>query len=263
MEIQVRKQAMLSGPVLVLYPMWALEFGGVAEGLLFQQLLFRSGGCSGLDGKKPTVKFSYTKLQAQLPFFSRRWIIEIIKRLSSAGAIEVIHTKRVNEFVINLAWQCKVEATPQNSAAMLVFPTLAEKVGLLEAIALQQIHLRHHDCDGGVWVIRSYQQWQADVFMFLGIATVKRLFARLKAQNLIFVKPYHGEDTTVNSYRVNYVQVAHVLGIPAPDVPPPTDPYKAKGWTNPLNPKGAASGVSEVLIPGSVNHYPVSEVHAG
>lgn len=257
--IQLHKQAMLSGPALMLVPHWALEFDSVASGLVYQQLLFRSGFFTDPSLENPIARFSYTKLQRQFPFFTRRWIIEIIKRLETAGAIHVTRNGRVNVYSINKTFDCKVEATPQNTAAMLVFPALACKVGLQEAIALQQIHIRHHQYDGGLWAIRSFQQWQAEVFMFLGIATVKRLFARLQQQGLIFVKPYHGE-TTVNSYRVNYVRIAEVLDLPLPDVSKPTK-SGLKDWTNPLYPIKPPASEAHSGAPILVVHQPISVIH--
>jgi hypothetical protein len=253
LEIQLHKQAMLTGNVLTLRPIRALEFGSVARALVFQQLLFRAKGLENSNGESATVRFSYTKLQAQVPFYTRRWIIEIIKELRHLNAIEVTRTKRVNIITLNGEQKHSVEITPQNSAMMLIFPSLASKIGLLESIVLQQIHIRHYDSDGSMWVIRSFAQWQADVFMFLGIATVKRTFANLKAQNLIYVKPYNGEDATVNSYRVNYLRVAELLNIDPPVVVEP----KGKGylkWKNPLYPIGNASFLS-------ASSFPVSPVH--
>lgn len=233
LEIQVHRQAMLNGPVLMLRPVWALSVGGVAEGLVYQQLIFRAGGW---DDDGHSVRFSYTKLQRQLPFFTRRWLIEIIKRLEAKGAISVGRGARVNTYTVIGKYDGHPEATDQNTAAMLVFPQLACKVGLMEAVALQQIHIRSHIYDGSSWVIRTFHQWQSEVFMFLGLATVKRLFAKLRNQGLIFVKPYHSENAIVNSYRVNYLRVAEVLGLPPPCVSPPKSGGGSNDWKNPLYP---------------------------
>ncbi len=236
LKIELGKQSMLNGSsVLTLRPYWVLNLGGVAEGLIFQQLLFRAGGFIDEEGR--TVRFSYTRLQKQFPFFTRRWIIEIISRLEASGAIDVIRSSRVNVYSVSGNCDVKFEITSQNFATMIVFPELACKVGLLEAVVLQQIHIRNYDSDGSKWVIRSFNQWHDDVFMFSSISTIKRLFAKLTKQKLIFVKPYHGEEGTVNSYRVNYVQLASVLEIPLPEVEKPKpNGWSNNYWTNPLYP---------------------------
>jgi hypothetical protein len=253
LEIQPHKQAMLTGSVLTLSPFWVLELGSVARALVFQQLLFRAKGFKNSDGENGAVRFSYTKLQAQVPFYTRRWVIEIIKELRDINAIEVTRTKRVNIITLNGEKEYSVEATLQNSAKMLIFPVLASKIGLLETIVLQQIHIRHYNSDGSMWVIRSFAQWQSDVFMFLGMATVKRTFARLKAKGLIYVKPYNGEDATVNSYRVNYLRVAEVLNIDPPEIIKPKK-IGAGAWKNPLYPNGNAPFLSASSLPVSPIH---------
>jgi hypothetical protein len=253
LEIQLHKPAMLTGDVLTLRPFWALEFGSLARGLVFQQLLYRAKGFENSDGESATIRFSYTKLQAQIPFYTRRWIIKIISELRDMNAIEVTRTRRVNIITMNGKRPSLQKATLQNKATMLIFPSLVSKIGLLESIALQQIHIRHHNSDGSMWVIRSFAQWQTDVFMFLGIATVKRTFASLRAQNLIYVKPYNGEDATVNSYRVNYLRVAEVLNIDPPEIIKPKK-NGAGAWKNPLYPNGNAPFLS-------ASSLPVSQIH--
>lgn len=236
LEIQLHKEAMLNGHVLILRPIMVIALGGVPEALLYGQLMYHAKGYA--DDGAPPVRLSYTKLQKQFPFFSRRWIIKIVKKMESEKMIKVARGARVNEYgvISNIFSACNVEATGQESAKMLVFPKLACKVGLLEAIALQQIHIRHHENEGSTWVIRSLNQWHSDVFMYLGLATVKRLFSRLKKQGLIFVDTYQAETGTVNKYRVNYVRVAEVLEIQLPTVIEPENKWSS-GWENPLYPK--------------------------
>ena len=231
-QFQLHAQAMLSGPAMLFRPFWALALGGLAEGLIYGHLAYRAATSALRHEDMRAFRSSYTRLQRQLPFFSRRWVIEIVGRLHDRGAIQIVRTQRVNVIVLNEEFHFTVQATNQNQAAMLVFPELARKVGLLDAIALQQVHIRHHSNDGSVWVIRSFQQWHADLFAFLGMATVKRLFERLRKNGYVLVRGYSGENGLVNSYRVNYVRVAETLGIALPTV---IDPKK-KGWVNPLFP---------------------------
>ena len=233
--LQFHKKAMLSGPTLVLRPIWALEFGGITEGLIFEWLRHRAI-TSGLQHEgSQAVRLSYASLQQRLPFVTRRWIIEIIKRLRSIGAIHVVNTTRVNVIVPSDEYEMKTASTPQNNSAMLVFPELACKVGLKEAMALQQIHLRHYFADGSHWAIRPLSRWQSDSFMFLSIATVRRLFTRLRERGLVFVQSYDGEAGPVNCYRVNYVKVAEILGLPSPTFKVP-EGEDAEGWVDPFYP---------------------------
>lgn len=234
-EINTRSNAMLSGPTLILVPYWSLTYGGLAEGLVLNQLIYLSDAMNECVDE-PTVRISYSRLQKHLPFYSRRWLIEIIKRLEDKNAIKAIHTGRVNEIEVRKTYKPIVKWTEYNSAKLLIFPKLACKVGLLESIALQQIHIRHHDSDGSMWVIRSLKKWHQGTFMFLGEATVKRLFSRLKLKGLIYVKDYPGELGVTKSYRVNYLKVAEVLEIPVPTVSVPEMDKWSSPWTNPIYP---------------------------
>ena len=211
-EIQPHKAALLSGPVLMLRPYFALEFGGVAEGLIYQQIAYRSGFLkNGEEGISP-VRYSYSALQRQLPFFSRRWVIEVIRKLEAANAILVKRGPRVNTYSPNPTYDCQVEISVQKYAPLLVFPRLAFELGLNEAVVLQQIHIRHAGSD--CWAIRSFKDWRENVFMFWSDATIKRTFLRLRAAGLVLVKPYTRDDgVTVNSYRANYKRLSQLLGI--------------------------------------------------
>lgn len=238
LEIKLYEKAMLSGPSLILIPMYSWHLGGLAEGVVFGQLVFLSGGLS-THKENAFVRISYTKLQGHLPFFSRRWLITILGRLEKIGVIKIANSGRVNEIeVLKGKLTDFVKENPKTiyTAKLLIFPELACKVGLLPAIALQQIHLRGHGYDGSVWAIRSIKSWHKDTFMFLGEATVKRLFAKLKEDCLIYVKSYSGETGVVNSYRVNYTKLAEILGISLPEVNIPKLDMWNTEWTNPLKP---------------------------
>lgn len=236
-NLQLHTEVMVAGKILMIRPVWALAFGSVTAAVLYAQLLYRAGGVISEGGVR--VRFSYTKLQQQLPFLSRRWIVETVRRLEDMKAVVVIRGSQVNEFELPPNTPLMLgEIKPQQCAAMTFSPDLAVKVGLLDAIFLQQIHLRHCIYDGSVWVIKSFKQWHSDVFMFLGIATVKRVFARLEARNLIFVSTYQSERGVVNKYRVNYLRIAESLGVKPPSPYVPEDPKKLSEWINPLYPIG-------------------------
>jgi hypothetical protein len=232
LKINLHKQSLLSGgQSLVLRPLWAITFGNVAPALLWQQLSFLAGKP---EEAKP-VRISYTNLQKHLPFFSRRWLIETAARLEEFGAIKIIKTARVNQFEVRADFDVPHEPTNQNQAHMIVFPELACKVGLKEAIVLQQIHIRHADFDGARWFRRPLHQWHSETFMFMSLATVQRVFIRLEKDGLLLTKPYISEAGKMKSYRVNYLRIAEVLGIAPPTAQEPAG-KEANNWVNPLYP---------------------------
>lgn len=171
----------------------------------------------------------------------------MIGDLERCEVIRAHRTGRVNVYVpiysVTSLIAAAAEVLPKAiSNNYIVIPSLAEKIGLKAAIVLQQIHIRIHKEDGSTYFIRSLEQWHSETFPFWGAATIKRIFVFLRKLNLIVVKPYRREDDgVVNSYRVNYIGVAELLGLPVPNVENPyeQDPKNAndkswQNWTNPV-----------------------------
>lgn len=77
---------------------------------------------------------------------------------------------------------------------LLVPPTLASKIGLNEAIVLQQIHflstISDNEIDGRKWVYNSFDDWQKQ-FPFWSRPTIVRIFKRLKDADLIITGNYN------------------------------------------------------------------------
>ena len=235
-QIQLEKQALLSGKTLVLVPDLAVHLG-VAQALLTRQVLFLTKQIVHDGVNLDAARISYTRLQKHLPFFTRRWIIESVRSLEEKGVLRVTRTGRVNILALNGQAKFAKLHSPSAGASMLVFPALACAVGLHEAIVLQQIHLRCFGCDGSMWAIASFRRWHTDVLPFFGIATIKRLISRLRAAGLIHVSDYHNDVGVVNRYRVNYLKLAEVLDVPVPTVEaPPKADWDSSNWTNPLYP---------------------------
>lgn len=234
-SIQCNKDAMLSSASIPLFPINVSEFGGVLEALVYQQIGYLSESIFYDGVYIKAVRISYTRLQKHIPSTTRRTIIKVVAVLSHCGAIKVIKTKRVNLLTRNEEYKFKTLADEHNGARMLVFPELLEKLSLLEAIVLQQIHVRCVGKDGSVWMIRTYRQLQSQLFPFVSLATVTRLVTGLRRQELLYMKPYTGDDGVVNSYRVNYQKVAELLGVPVPEVMPPK-PKSFGEWINPVYP---------------------------
>ena len=182
-------------------------------------------------------RISFSGLQRQLPFVSTRWIKFALDELEEKEFIEVKRSKRVNVYSPNFPPTQLVhhivlkKALPDAySRKYIVLPILAQKIGLKAALVLQQIHLRTFEGDGSIVVIRSYADWHCRTFPFWSIATLKRIFKRLQELNLIIVKPYRREDDgSVNSYRVNYIGLAEVVGLPIPQIENPFEPAGSPG----------------------------------
>lgn len=100
-----------------------------------------------------------------------------------------------------------------------VLPKLAEKIGLNEAIILQQIHYwlktTKHFYDGKRWIFNSYPNWVKQ-FPFWSERTIKRIFTSLEKQELLFVGNYNkaGFDRT-KWYSINYETLNELVARPS------------------------------------------------
>jgi len=101
---------------------------------------------------------------------------------------------------------------------LLVYPTLAKKIGLNEAIVLHQVHYwlnpkMNKNCfNEKLWVRNSYKQWQRQ-FPFWTIRTIRRIFADLETHGLLLSYRTMGFQTT-KYYTINYEKLSHLAGHP-------------------------------------------------
>jgi hypothetical protein len=95
---------------------------------------------------------------------------------------------------------------------LIILPTLATKIGLSEAIVLQQIHywlcinekLSQNFEDGKYWTFNTYTELQKQ-FPFWNEKTIRRIIANLKSNGYILVGNYnkYKYDRT-NWYSIDY-----------------------------------------------------------
>lgn len=96
---------------------------------------------------------------------------------------------------------------------ILVDRVLAEKIGLNEAIVIQQLHYwimqnkrqKKNFYDGRYWTFNSFEKWHKETFYFWSIDTVKRTFKKLEIEGIIITSNYNkrGYDRT-KWYSINY-----------------------------------------------------------
>lgn len=116
---------------------------------------------------------------------------------------------------INERWKSQMN-TITKKHPILVLPELADKIGLNEAIFVQQLHywLKYskHDYDGSKWVYNTYEEWQKQ-FTFWSISTIQRITIKLEKMNIIKVGNYnrHKMDKT-KWYSINYEMLNEIFG---------------------------------------------------
>ena len=102
-----------------------------------------------------------------------------------------------------------------NEAPLLVLPSLANEVGLNEAIFIQQLHYfcerSRHVFNGNQWVFNTYKQW-CDVFPFWSEATIKRTISRLEKMDLVLSSSEFNQFNIDRTkwYRINYGKLAEI-----------------------------------------------------
>ena len=96
-----------------------------------------------------------------------------------------------------------------NESPLTVLPSLAVKIGLNEAIVLQQIHYwmgrSKNERDGLIWVYKTYDEWK-DEFPFWSTRTIQRTINSLEGKNLVISTNEYNKmkiDRT-KWYRINY-----------------------------------------------------------
>lgn len=112
-----------------------------------------------------------------------------------------------------------------NEPPLQVLPSLAEKIGLNQAIFLQQLHywLGHsgkwNTGDDGVerlWVYNTYQEWQAQ-FPFWSVNTVIRIISKLEEEGYVLSGNFNKSPIDRTKwYTIDYDQLNRLLSEPDP-----------------------------------------------
>jgi len=95
-----------------------------------------------------------------------------------------------------------------NEHPLMVLPRLASKIGLNEALILQQLHYwlltSSVEKDNKRWVYNTYKDWQ-EQFPFWSISTIGRIFRSLEEKKLVVTKQFNvsGWDQT-KWYTIDY-----------------------------------------------------------
>ncbi len=92
-----------------------------------------------------------------------------------------------------------------------VLPSLASRVGLNEAIVLQQLHYwlgkSKNKRDGRLWVYNSIEDWR-EQFPFWSASTIRRTFASLEKRNLVFSDKHNSQAWDQRKwYTINYEEL--------------------------------------------------------
>ena len=84
-----------------------------------------------------------------------------------------------------------------------VLPTLARRIGLVEAIVLQQVHYLALRAKADGWVQKSTDEW-CDVFCFVSKRTLVRALTHLRSQDLLLSEVVPVSKGRISRYKVNH-----------------------------------------------------------
>ena len=115
---------------------------------------------------------------------------------------------------------------------LLVFPSLAEKIGLNESIILQQVHYwlnkTNNKEDGNQWVYNTYDDWKKQ-FPFWSISTIRRAINNLENKGLLVTSNYNKMRADKTKwYTIDYKKIR---GLNSPSVQ--NEQSICSKWTTP------------------------------
>lgn len=100
-----------------------------------------------------------------------------------------------------------------NEPPLMVLPSLAVRIGMNEALILQQIHywlnpkINKNFKEGKYWVYNTYKQWK-ELFPFFSDKTIRRTIYNLEEKNLILSSEFNTKQgDRTKWYTVNYEEI--------------------------------------------------------
>ncbi|OLS33396.1 conserved phage C-terminal domain-containing protein [Bacillus sp. MRMR6] len=101
-----------------------------------------------------------------------------------------------------------------NEAPLMIVPSLAVKIGLNEAVVLQQLHYwlgtSKHNIENKKWVYNTYEAWQ-EQFPFWSISTIKRTFHSLEKLGVVVSDNWNAMKLDKTKwYTINYQELPKI-----------------------------------------------------
>ncbi len=114
---------------------------------------------------------------------------------------------------------------------LVILPKLAARIGLNEAIVLNQVRywLEHttNVRDGRRWVYNTYEEWQRNDFPFWSVPTVKRVFQSLEKSGLLLSTAQYNQAPTDRTkwYTIDFDRLNALDALPSDGNVRPLDQY--------------------------------------
>lgn len=114
------------------------------------------------------------------------------------------------------AWQPQTSALLINEPPLQVLPQLAVKIGLNEAILVQQLHYLLRNTKFGKriaehqWIFNTYEEWVMTYFPFWSVRTMQRTFKSVAKLGLILSCQPEGRLSRRKYYRLDYAKLSEI-----------------------------------------------------
>jgi uncharacterized phage protein (TIGR02220 family) len=112
-----------------------------------------------------------------------------------------------------------------NESPVMIIPSLAAKIGLNEAVVLQQIHywlgISKYTIKGRIWVYNTYEEWQKQL-PFWSVSTIKRSIRSLEMLGLLLSENWNQMKMDKTKwYSIDYEKLQEFEDtLPAPQAQP-------------------------------------------
>lgn len=144
-----------------------------------------------------------------------------------------------------------------NEPPLQVLPSLAEAIGLNEAIVLQQVHYlmnyAQFTFENKRWLYNTYEQWQSAVFRFWSTRTLQRIFSSLEDLGVIESTTKFNRNIMNKTkwYTINYENVERLSQVLMEER---NGQYQAWAMVKPtIEPDVAEEWLSEQETPSALN----------
>ena len=101
-----------------------------------------------------------------------------------------------------------------NEYPLQVLPSLCKKVGISEAIFIQELHYwllaSEQERNGKKWVCKTYEELQETLEIF-SLSTIKRIVKSLSDKQLLIIDNFNEmKMDKTNCYSINYVKLGQL-----------------------------------------------------
>jgi uncharacterized phage protein (TIGR02220 family) len=149
-----------------------------------------------------------------------------------------------------------------NESPLMVIPSLAAKIGLNEAVVLQQMHywvsISKHVREGKKWIFNTYKDWQ-EQFPFWSESTIKRTIHSLEKQGCLLSSNWNQKKIDKTKwYTIDYNQIEELESGQSDPSTGQNDPIDSSEW--PVDEVNLTQAIPESTSESTTEKDPIVDV---